>query len=59
MTDTQAPAPAACFCIIAHPVTPEEREEIGKALAYARQIGDLAALPLLIAQLTGSCPARA
>ncbi|MDX2849268.1 hypothetical protein PV342_12515 [Streptomyces sp. PA03-3a] len=59
MTDTPAPAAAACFCVIAHPTTPEERDEVSKALAYARQIGDVEALPLLVARLTGSCPARA
>lgn len=65
---TQAPAndtpandtPAAvCFCLIAHAVTPDDRERISEAIAYARDIGDLQALPLLLAQLAGPCPARA
>ncbi|MFB7442885.1 hypothetical protein ACFC01_32030 [Streptomyces mirabilis] len=62
MTDIQpqpqAPA-AACFCVIAHAVTPADRERISKSIDYAREIGDLQALPLLLLQLTGRCPARA
>ncbi|MCZ1001205.1 hypothetical protein O1M63_29130 [Streptomyces mirabilis] len=62
MTDIQpqpqAPA-AACFCVIAHAVTPADRERISKSIDYARKVGDLQALPLLLLQLTGRCPARA
>lgn len=53
------PAPARqCWCFIAHPVTDAERAELDEAITYARDIGDAAALPLLIARLTGPCPAR-
>ncbi|MGW3827816.1 hypothetical protein ACWEAF_37515 [Streptomyces sp. NPDC005071] len=54
-----APAPARqCWCVINHPVTDAQRAELGEAIDYARRIGDAAALPLLIARLTGPCPAR-
>nr|WTB35218.1 hypothetical protein OG781_42315 [Streptomyces sp. NBC_00830] len=54
-----APAPARqCWCVINHPVTAAQRAELGEAIGYARDIGDLEALPLLIARLTGPCPAR-
>ncbi|MFF3378103.1 hypothetical protein ACFYXF_34770 [Streptomyces sp. NPDC002680] len=56
-SQTQAPAPA-CSCFIAHAVTSDDRERISEAIAYARDIGDLQAQPLLLAQLTGPCPAR-
>lgn len=55
----EAPAPARqCWCVIAHPVTDAERAELRESIAYARRIGDTAALPLLLARLTGPCPAR-
>jgi len=47
-----------CWCVINHPVTDEERAELAKAFEYAREVGDAAALPLLLARLTGPCPAR-
>ncbi|WP_127356478.1 hypothetical protein [Actinacidiphila soli] len=54
-----APAPARqCWCVINHPVTDAQRAELGEAVTYARNIGDLEALPLLLARLTGPCPAR-
>lgn len=54
-----SPAPArTCWCVINHPVTQGERAELVKAIDYARAIGDVAALPLLLARLTGPCPAR-
>ncbi|MFF4504856.1 hypothetical protein [Streptomyces sp. NPDC001401] len=64
MTDTQpqpqaSPPAAACFCVIAHAVTAADRERIRNAIDYAREVGDLEALPLLLLQLTGPCPARA
>lgn len=47
-----------CHHVIAHWVTEEDRQRIAEALEYARSVGDLAALPLLIAQLTQPCEAR-
>jgi hypothetical protein len=47
-----------CWCVINHPVTDKERAELSEAIAYAREVGDLQALPLLLARLTGPCPAR-
>ncbi|MCX4858305.1 hypothetical protein OG426_30560 [Streptomyces canus] len=55
--DGAAPA-RQCWCVINHPVTDEERAELANAIDYARDIGDLEALPLLLARLTGPCPAR-
>ncbi|MDX3020109.1 hypothetical protein [Streptomyces acidiscabies] len=47
-----------CNHVIAHWVTEDDRQQITGAIAYARNVGDLEALPLLIARLTGSCEAR-
>lgn len=47
-----------CWCFIAHAVTAAQRAEVSEAIAYARSIGDMAAVPLLLARLTGDCPAR-
>lgn len=55
--EPRAPA-VTCFCVIAHAITPADRERISESIRYAREIGDLQALPLLLLQLTGSCPAR-
>ncbi|MEU7400735.1 hypothetical protein [Streptomyces sp. NPDC044948] len=49
---------AACHHVIAHWTTQEERQQITDAIAYARRIDDLAALPLLLARLTQPCDAR-
>lgn len=54
----EPPTTTTCWCVIAHAITPAQRAEVGEAIDYARSIGDVAALPLLIARLTGSCPAR-
>ncbi|WP_327349638.1 hypothetical protein OG772_20360 [Streptomyces sp. NBC_01321] len=51
--------PRQCWCVINHPVTEQQRAELNEAITYARRIGDAAALPLLLARLTGPCPARA
>lgn len=48
----------ACNHVIAHWTTQEERKQISDAIAHARQIGDLEALPLLLARLTQPCDAR-
>ncbi|EST24364.1 hypothetical protein [Streptomyces roseochromogenus] len=47
-----------CHHVIAHWVTDEDQQQINEAIAYARQIGDLEALPLLLARLTQPCDAR-
>lgn len=47
-----------CHHVIAHWVTDDERQQITEAIAYARTIGDLEALPLLLARLTQPCDAR-
>lgn len=47
-----------CHHVIAHWTTPDERQAILDAIAYARRIGDLAALPLLLDRLTAPCEAR-
>ncbi|UGQ10534.1 hypothetical protein LO772_27365 [Yinghuangia sp. ASG 101] len=47
-----------CRHVIAHWTTEAERQEIVDAIDYARRIGDVAALPLLIARLTAPCSAR-
>ncbi|QIJ62570.1 hypothetical protein [Streptomyces sp. JB150] len=47
-----------CHHVIAHWVTDDERKQINDAIDYARQVGDLQALPLLLAQLTEPCDAR-
>jgi hypothetical protein len=54
----EPPTTKTCWCVIAHAITPAQRDEVNDAIAYARSIGDMAALPLLLARLTGSCPAR-
>ncbi|MCX3059579.1 hypothetical protein [Streptomyces beihaiensis] len=48
----------ACHHVIAHWVTDEDRQQINHAVAYAREIGDIQALPLLLARLTQPCNAR-
>ncbi|WND33986.1 hypothetical protein RI578_06615 [Streptomyces sp. BB1-1-1] len=48
----------ACHHVIAHWTDQEERKQITDAIAYARQVGDLQALPLLLARLTQPCDAR-
>ncbi|MDX3694951.1 hypothetical protein PV726_32360 [Streptomyces europaeiscabiei] len=55
---TDAAAIPQCHHVIAHWVTDTDREQIKAGLAYAREVGDLAALPLLIARLTLPCQAR-
>ncbi|GAB2714627.1 hypothetical protein [Streptomyces bullii] len=47
-----------CHHVIAHWVTDEDKRQITDAIAYARQIGDVEALPLLLARLTQPCEAR-
>lgn len=49
---------ADCHCVIRHPVTAEQREEVVEALGYARRVGDLTGILLALAQLAGPCPAR-
>ena len=49
---------STCHHVIAHWVTDADRQQITDAIAYARQVGDLQALPLLLAQLTQPCEAR-
>ncbi|MFF3848018.1 hypothetical protein [Streptomyces sp. NPDC002328] len=59
MTEPHSAAPArTCHHVIAHWTTDEERQQLVAALAYARDVGDAQALPLLIAQLTQPCDAR-
>jgi len=48
----------ACYCIIAHPESPEERERVVEALHRARELGDEPAVMLAMAQLTGRCPGQ-
>lgn len=52
------PTPPTCHHVIAHWVTDAERQQINEAIAYAREIGDLEALPLLLLRLTQHCDAR-
>lgn len=47
-----------CRHFIAHWTTEAERQEIVEAIAYARRIGDVGALPLLMERLTAPCSAR-
>ncbi|MER5698896.1 hypothetical protein ACWDBO_44930 [Streptomyces mirabilis] len=47
-----------CNHVIAHWVTAEERQQIVAAIAYARRVGDMAAMPLLLLRLTSPCEAR-
>lgn len=54
----EPPTTKTCWCVIAHAITPAERAEVSEAITYARSVGDTTALVLLIARLTGSCPAR-
>lgn len=44
-----------CRCIIWHAVTPDERALVADRIDYARKVGDVQALPLLVAHLSG-CP---
>ena len=46
-----------CHCIVYHPGTPEERQKVVDHLEYARKIGDVGDIPIIIAQL-GPCPSR-
>jgi hypothetical protein len=55
---TDAAAIPQCHHVIAHWVTAKDLEQINGAIDYAREIGDTAALPLLLAQLTLPCQAR-
>ena len=41
-----------CHCIIYHPQTPQERQQVKDKLAYARRIGDYVGIQLALAQLT-------
>jgi hypothetical protein len=47
-----------CHHVIAHWVTDDDKRQITDAIAYARGVGDLQALPLLLARLTQPCDAR-
>jgi len=47
-----------CHCLIKHPETPEEREQIVKALESARANCDTTAVMLCLSQLTTKCPAQ-
>ena len=47
-----------CHCLIRHPSTPEEREAVKEALAYARKVGDTTGIAITVAQLSGRCPAQ-
>lgn len=47
-----------CRHIIAHWTTAAEREQLLDGVDYARHIGDLTALPLLLLRLTQPCDAR-
>ncbi|MET9089417.1 hypothetical protein ABZX77_47460 [Streptomyces sp. NPDC004237] len=47
-----------CYHVIAHWVTDDERQKITDAIDYARRVGDLEALPLLLLRLTAPCSAR-
>lgn len=46
---------SACRCFVRHAITPEEREQVGKNLDYARSVGDNVGTMLSIMQL-GHCP---
>ena len=46
-----------CHCLIHHPRTPEEREQVDQALEYARRVGDPVGIEIALAQLSGPCPA--
>ncbi|MFE6362948.1 hypothetical protein ACFVP3_23490 [Streptomyces sp. NPDC057806] len=48
----------ACHHVIAHWVTDDDRQQINDAIVYARDVGDMEALPLLLARLTQPCDAR-
>ncbi len=50
-------APGQCHCLIYHPQTPDERQQVRDKLAYARRIGDYVGIQLALAQLAGPCPA--
>ncbi|MFE3413462.1 hypothetical protein ACFXMT_35690 [Streptomyces mirabilis] len=39
-------------------MTAKERQQIVAAIAYARRVGDMAAMPLLLLRLTSPCEAR-
>ncbi len=60
MADSESPA-RQCHCVIAHPTSDAEREEVVNALAYARSVNDPQGVLLQLARLTGarSCPANA
>jgi hypothetical protein len=45
----------ACRHLIHCAVDATTRRRVAEALDYARTVGDLAAVPLLLAQLTGPC----
>lgn len=47
-----------CRHIIAHWTTAAEREQLLDGIDYARHIGNLTALPLLLLRLTQPCDAR-
>ena len=40
-----------CFHIVRHSNTPEDREKVVEMIEYARRIGDMQALPILLLQL--------
>jgi len=54
-TDAHRTAQAACVCIIACAVDGATRRQVCEQLTYSRAIGDMAVVPILLAQLTGHC----
>jgi hypothetical protein len=49
--------PKQCRCIIAHAVTPEQRQAAIDRLAYSRKLGDAAGIMVALHQL-GNCPSK-
>jgi hypothetical protein len=54
-TEAHRSAPAGCRHLIHCAVDGATRERVVADLGYARSVGDLPAIQLLIAQLTGPC----
>lgn len=49
-----------CYCVMKHPVNEEERQQLVEEIRHARETGDMLALGLVLARLSGAadCPAR-
>jgi hypothetical protein len=54
-SDAHRTAQNSCLCLIACAVDGTTRKAVCEQLDYARRVGDVGAIPLLIAQLTGPC----